>query len=116
MQKLPSLQWSSGPESHRPAWHCAGPWHRSIAGQSVPTDGAAMERRLARRLDGAEAVVAKLQAATQPKEIRRLRRKARVVLQGFLGAVRRGNRVLGANLERQLERSVKTAISTLTPS
>ena len=84
--------------------------------QSVPADGTAMQRRLARRLDGAAAVLAKLQAATQPKEIRRLRRKARVVLQGFLGAVRRGNRVLGANLERQLERSVKTAISTLTPS
>jgi hypothetical protein len=84
--------------------------------QSVPTDGAAMERRLARRLDGAEAVVAKLQAATQPKQIRRLRTKARVVLRGFLGAVRRGSRVLGANLEHQLERSVKTAIDTLTSS
>ena len=82
----------------------------------MPTDGAAMERRLARRLDGAEAVVAKLQAATQPKQIRRLRTKARVVLRGFLGAVRRGSRVLGPNLERQLERSVKTAIGTLTPS
>jgi hypothetical protein len=84
--------------------------------QSVPTDGAAMERRLARRLKGAEAALAKLQAATQPKQIRRLRGKARVALRGFLGAVRRGSRVLGANLERQLERSVKTAISTLTPS
>jgi hypothetical protein len=83
--------------------------------QSVPTDGTAMERRLARRLDGAEAALAKLQAATQPKQIRRLRKKARVVLQGFLGAVRRGRQVLGANLERQLERSAKTAIGTLTP-
>ena len=114
VQKSPSLHWSSGPELHTPAWHSAGPWHWSIAGQSVPD--AAMQRRLARRLNGAEAALAKLQAATHPKQIRRLRTKARVVLRGFLGAVRRGSRVLGPNLERQLERSVKTAIATLTPS
>ena len=84
--------------------------------QSVPADGAAMERRLARRLDAAEAALVKAQAATRAKQIRRQRKRARAVLQGFLGVLRRGSHVLGANLERQLERSVKTAISTLTPS
>ena len=84
--------------------------------QGVPADGAAMGRRLARRLTGVETALAKVQSATKPKQLRRLQMKARLVLQGFLGAVRRGRSVLGANLERQLERSVKTAISTLTPS
>jgi hypothetical protein len=84
--------------------------------QSVPADGAAMGRRLARRLDAAEAALAKAQAGTRAKQIRRQRKRARVLLQGFLGVLRRGSHVLGVNLERQLERSVKTAISTLTPS
>src|SRR5262245_43763081 len=83
--------------------------------RDVPTS-VGMGRRLARRLDAVEAALAKAQAATQPAQQQRQLKKARGALKGFRDAIRRGRRVLGGTLERQLERSVKTAIGTLTPS
>src|SRR5262249_49646438 len=83
--------------------------------QDVPTN-VGMGRRLGRLLDTVEAALSKAQAAARPARQRQQLRKARGALKGFLGAIRRGRRVLGGTLERQLERSVKTAIGTLTPS
>src|SRR5262249_20383767 len=80
----------------------------------LPDSGAAMGRRLAKRLDRAAGALAKAEAATRPKEVRRHLMQARRVFQGFLRAVRGGRGVLGATLERQLVRSAKTAIASLT--
>ncbi len=79
----------------------------------LPDGSAAMGRRLGKRLDVAEAALAKAEGATKAKHMRRSLRKARTVLQGFLGAVRRSRRVLGATLEHRLVRSAKTAIAAL---
>jgi hypothetical protein len=83
--------------------------------RDVPTS-VGMGRRLARRLDAVQAALSQAQTATRQAQQRRQLKKARGALKGFLGAIQRGRRVLGPNLERQLERSVKTAIATLTPS
>jgi hypothetical protein len=83
--------------------------------RDVPSSGG-MGRRLGRRLDAVEAALAKAQAATRPAQQRRQLRKARGALEAFRDAIRRGRRVLGGTLERQLERSVNTAIGTLTRS
>jgi hypothetical protein len=85
---------------------------RALLG-GLPDSSAARGRRLAKRLDRAEGVLAKAEAATRPKQIHRHLLAARRVFQGFLGAVRRGRDILGATLERQLVRSAKTAIASL---
>src|SRR5262249_12309475 len=83
--------------------------------RDVPTS-VGMGRRLARRLEVVEAALSKAQTASRPVRQRRHPAEARAALRGFLDAIRRNRRVLGRNLERQLERSVKTAIGTLTPA